>query len=91
MARRATVASRATLLSHVEPVCAANLPIHHGVIGQLLSDLTELNQIDRLSDGSVPLEAWLRQAVLMTNQADEGRILRRALEKVAVSNVAAVA
>jgi hypothetical protein len=39
----------------------------------------------------VPLEAWLRKAVLMTNHADEARILRRALEKVAVSNVAAVA
>ncbi|WP_175407188.1 trypsin-like peptidase domain-containing protein [Streptomyces sp. TRM64462] len=50
---------------------------------QVHSDLVEMNQVERLVDGSVPLEIWLRNAVAQTTQAAPLAVFQQALDDVA--------
>ncbi|GAA2148926.1 trypsin-like peptidase domain-containing protein [Kitasatospora kazusensis] len=49
---------------------------------QLRSDLVEMNKVERLIDGSVPLEVWLRNAVGLTTVAAPAAVFRQALDEV---------
>ena len=46
------------------------LPLLPAPMNQLHSDLTRMNQVDRLVDGTVPLEVWLRNAARLAVVAD---------------------
>ncbi|MCX4539557.1 trypsin-like peptidase domain-containing protein [Streptomyces sp. NBC_01565] len=66
------------------------MPKYRGVLPQLpapgmqvQSDLSLMNQVERLVDGSVPLEIWLRNAVAQTAVADPLAVFQRALDEVA--------
>lgn len=50
---------------------------------QLHSDLNQMNRVERLIDGSVPLETWLRNAVAQTAEAGPLAVIQRALDDVA--------
>ncbi|GGR08113.1 trypsin-like peptidase domain-containing protein [Streptomyces netropsis] len=50
---------------------------------QLHSDLNQMNRVERLIDGSVPLETWLRNAVAQTVEAGPLAVIQRALDDVA--------
>ncbi|MEW2574811.1 trypsin-like peptidase domain-containing protein [Streptomyces syringium] len=50
---------------------------------QLHSDLNQMNRVERLIDGSVPLETWLRNAVAQTVEAGPLAVIQRALDNVA--------
>ncbi|MEN8652777.1 trypsin-like peptidase domain-containing protein [Streptomyces sp. 21So2-11] len=50
---------------------------------QVHSDLNEMNRVERLIDGSVPLEIWLRNAVVQTTEAGPLAAFQRALDDVA--------
>jgi endonuclease G, mitochondrial len=67
----ATPASRNNLLSalNVDYVQAAIFDIGGTNVQQLMSDLTTINLVDQLADGSVPLRDWLRQADFLARLA----------------------
>jgi endonuclease G, mitochondrial len=50
---------------------------------QLQSDLMRMNEVERLIDGSVPLQIWLQNAVRETLQAEQARVFEEALDRVA--------
>lgn len=59
------------------------LPLSPSPLNQLHSDLTKMNQVDRLVDGTVPLEVWLRNAARLAVVADAQGVLQAAHDKVA--------
>ena len=59
------------------------LPLLPSPLNQLHSDLTRMDQVDRLVDGTVPLEVWLRNAARLAVVADAQGVLQAAHDKVA--------
>jgi endonuclease G, mitochondrial len=58
-------ASRRTILGGIDPAFTALFHIGLPPKLQLLSDLGELNRIERLADGSVPIVTWLRNVAFL--------------------------
>ncbi|MGW0464821.1 trypsin-like peptidase domain-containing protein [Streptomyces sp. NPDC003027] len=61
----------------------AGLPTMDSPLRQMHSDLHVMNQVERLIDGTVPLEVWLRNAIAQTVEAGPLSVLQRALDDVA--------
>ena len=55
--------NRADLLAGLDPAFFKRLPGASDSSAQIFRDLNELNRIERLSDGTVPLKVWLENAV----------------------------
>ncbi len=73
------VNSRGALLAGIHPSLIAGFPTAPAPSSQLLEDLTVLNQIERLSDGTVPLSIWLKNALLLAGPRVEAEVFKRAL------------
>jgi endonuclease G len=58
------------------------LPVFAAPEFQLNTDLKTFNDVERLADGSVPLEIWLRNAVDLLKSQSQVSILQQALEEV---------
>ncbi|MGW6454950.1 trypsin-like peptidase domain-containing protein [Streptomyces sp. NPDC055078] len=76
---------RPLLFDGVMPRYRGTLPLLPAPGRQVHSDLNELNRVERLVDGSVPLEIWLRNAVAQTTEATALTLFQRALDDVARS------
>jgi V8-like Glu-specific endopeptidase len=76
------VNQRDALLAKVNQHFQASLRHAPMANAQLLLDLNRLNETPELTDGSVPLEQWLSQAVLMTLGSPHQAIYQRALDTV---------
>ncbi|MFF2807884.1 trypsin-like peptidase domain-containing protein [Streptomyces sp. NPDC058000] len=74
---------RPLLLDGIMPKYRGTLPMLAAPMRQLHSDLAQMNQVERLVDGSVPLEIWLRNAVAQTTEAEPLKVFQRALDEVA--------
>ncbi|AKJ08089.1 AAA ATPase-like protein [Archangium gephyra] len=74
--------AREELLAGVEPRVVSGLPLQSNTAGQLLSDLTRLNQISRLDTGLIPLRTWLENALEMTDKRREQAEFKRALRAI---------
>ncbi|MGG7575468.1 hypothetical protein [Streptomyces sirii] len=74
---------RPLLLDGIMPRYRGTLPLNPAPGRQVRSDLNEMNRVERLVDGSVPLEIWLRNAVAETTEADPLTVFQRALDEVA--------
>ncbi|MFG2093372.1 trypsin-like peptidase domain-containing protein [Streptomyces sp. NPDC048612] len=74
---------RPLLLDGVMPRYRGTLPLHPAPGRQAHSDLNEMNRVERLVDGSVPLEIWLRNAVAETTEAAPLTVFQKALDEVA--------
>ncbi|MCT4353326.1 trypsin-like peptidase domain-containing protein [Streptomyces sp. Je 1-79] len=61
----------------------ASLPTMDSPLRQMHSDLDVMNQVERLIDGTVPLEVWLRNAISQTVESGPLTVLQRALDDVA--------
>lgn len=59
------------------------LPYNPKPSNQVFSDLTRMNRVERLSDGTVPLQQWLANAVRQVQDASQRAMLEAALDKVA--------
>jgi nucleoside phosphorylase len=70
---------RDVLLSGLDPAFVGSLPQLPTLTSQILSDLGQMNGIARLSNGSVPLGTWLRNAVHLAGPRREAEIFRQAL------------
>lgn len=80
--RAELVHSREALLAGIHPQFRASLPLSRVPGEQILQDLSALNFVGRLRDGSIPLEAWLSTAVALATLRHEGAVLKEALEAV---------
>lgn len=74
---------RPLLLDGIMPRYRSTLPLHPAPGRQAHSDLNEMNRVERLVDGSVPLEIWLRNAVAETTEAGPLTVFQKALDEVA--------
>ncbi|MEV0374704.1 trypsin-like peptidase domain-containing protein [Streptomyces sp. NPDC050636] len=74
---------RLMLFDGIMPRYRGTLPLLPAPGRQLHSDLNEMNRVERLVDGTVPLEIWLRNAVAQTAEATPLTIFQRALDDVA--------
>ncbi|MER6841998.1 trypsin-like peptidase domain-containing protein [Streptomyces platensis] len=74
---------RPLLLDGIMPRYRSTLPLHPAPGRQAHSDLNEMNRVERLVDGSVPLEIWLRNAVAETTEAAPLTVFQKALDDVA--------
>src|SRR4051812_13546702 len=73
---------RKTLLSGLNVGFRSSLPVASSPGEQLLSDLNELNETERLADDSVPLLSWLRTARQLATPRIEARTFERFLHQV---------
>jgi hypothetical protein len=74
--------NRAVLLGGIHPLWAGNLPSAPSPVSQLQLDLQMLNAEERLSDGTVPLVLWLKNAAASSLSAQPLAVFRRALEEI---------
>ncbi|WP_406002593.1 trypsin-like peptidase domain-containing protein [Streptomyces sp. NBC_00829] len=74
---------RPLLFDGIMPRYRGTLPLLPAPGRQVHSDLNEMNRVERLVDGSVPLEQWLRNAVAQTTEAAALAVFQRALDDVA--------
>ena len=87
--REAAIASfadpqvRPLLFEGVLPDYVATLPYLPSPALQITSDLMKLNGVERLVDGSVPLQNWLYNAARMALEAGRRTAFQRALDSVA--------
>jgi len=75
---------RPALLAGINFRWLSTLPALFGLpaIAQLNTDLARLNGTERLSDGTAPLEIWLRNAALFTAGTEESKVFQRALDDI---------
>ncbi|MFI1397222.1 trypsin-like peptidase domain-containing protein [Streptomyces sp. NPDC020681] len=76
---------RPLLFDGIMPKYRGTLPLLPAPGRQVHSDLNEMNRVERLVDGSVPLEIWLRNAVAQTTEAAPLALFQRSLDDVARS------
>jgi hypothetical protein len=70
--------SRLALLTGLQPTLIAGLVSTPVATEQLLMDLDTLNGIERLDDGSMPLDIWLKNAALLSEGRREAAIFHDA-------------
>ena len=74
---------RGALFQFIHPLYAGTLPVGGPMISQLLSDIGQMNQQERLTTGDIPLEIYLRNALLLVS----GRDVAETAVRVALSKV----
>jgi len=77
-------ATRNILWQDINPAFRYAIPDGGTPIGQLLMDLSKLNQTERLLDGTVPLEQWLRQAFRLSGLDKRAIVFQRAIDELTV-------
>ncbi|MFE7130561.1 trypsin-like peptidase domain-containing protein [Streptomyces sp. NPDC057638] len=78
-------AVRPLLFDGIMPRYRGTLPLLPAPAHQVHSDLAAMNRVERLVDGSVPLEIWLRNATGQTFEAAPLALFQGALDTVARS------
>jgi len=76
--------SRAAFAADIPPRFRSSLPDTSGLsaAAALMLELGRLNETERLTDGSIPLRAWLRNAVDLSGGGPSGELLAAALEEL---------
>lgn len=73
-----------TLLRNVNVAFVASLDRAPSVNAQILGDLSTLNDVGALADGSVPLVIWLENALALAGPRVEAEVFRRGLAKLGI-------
>lgn len=79
-------ASREVLLVGIDPGIVVGLPTAANRSDQILHDLGALNEARELADGTIPLAAWLRNAIARAGGKTEGAVFSRALERCDITS-----
>jgi V8-like Glu-specific endopeptidase len=83
-------ARRGALLTGIMPLFANTLPgVNVPPLFAVTLDLGVLNTVRRLSDGSVPMKIWLRNAVTFSAGRDDAEPLRPRLEEIELRSTGA--
>lgn len=78
-----TSANRGALFQFISPGFRAGIPVGALPSAQLLNDISRMNTVERFASGDVPLEIYLRNAVLLLSGAEQQqKIVRAALNEV---------
>jgi endonuclease G, mitochondrial len=73
---------RALLLDGINDQFVGQMTNFNNAAYQLSGDLNRLNSVERLADGTVPFEAWLRNAADQLSFIDTTKVLSRALDEL---------
>ncbi|MFJ7587891.1 trypsin-like peptidase domain-containing protein [Streptomyces sp. NPDC097617] len=76
-------ARRNLLFAGILPKYRGSLPVLAAPGQQIHSDLNEMNRVERLIDGTVPLAIWLRNAADQLTDAAARDVVLKALDRVA--------
>nr|WSX47928.1 serine protease [Streptomyces sp. NBC_00974] len=76
-------ALRSLLFAGILPKYRGSLPLLPAPGQQVHSDLNEMNRVERLIDGTVPLAVWLRNAADQLTEAAARDVILKALDRVA--------
>lgn len=76
--------NRNVLFQDIRPAFQYSIQVADTPIAQLLTDLSRLNSTERLVDGTVPLEQWLRQAIRLGGLDARTIVFQRALDDLIV-------
>ncbi|MBT2447448.1 trypsin-like peptidase domain-containing protein [Streptomyces sp. ISL-43] len=76
-------ALRSLLFAGILPKYRGSLPLLAAPGQQVHSDLNEMNRVERLIDGTVPLAVWLRNAADQLTDAAARDVVLKALDRVA--------
>lgn len=76
-------ALRSLLFAGILPRYRGSLPLLAAPGQQVHSDLNEMNRVERLIDGTVPLAVWLRNAADQLTDAAARDVVLKALDRVA--------
>lgn len=71
--------ARLALLRGIDPAAVKKLPAGLREAEQILSDLTEMNRLRTLPDGSIPLRVWLWNAISLAPSRFASETFRKAL------------
>jgi hypothetical protein len=71
---------RGVLLAGLAPSFVATLRSGPTASAQLALDLEAMNRVERLADGTVPLQLWLSNAMHLSGPRREAEVFRRALD-----------
>ncbi|MET9466658.1 trypsin-like peptidase domain-containing protein [Streptomyces sp. NPDC006544] len=74
---------RSLLFAGILPKYRGSLPLLAAPGQQVHSDLNEMNRVERLIDGTVPLALWLRNAADQLTDAAARDVILKALDRVA--------
>jgi endonuclease G, mitochondrial len=75
--------NRGALFQSIEPHFLATLPGGHIPIAQLLMDITQMSERERLANGEIPLQTYLQNAsLLLSGAAPQQKIVRQILDLV---------
>ncbi|MBT2468395.1 trypsin-like peptidase domain-containing protein [Streptomyces sp. ISL-66] len=74
---------RSLLFAGILPKYRATLPVIAAPGPQIQSDLGDMNRVERLIDGTVPLAIWLRNAADQLTDAAPRDVILKALDRVA--------
>lgn len=69
-------------MQFMSPQFVALLPTGSPPKPQLLSDLGRMNNVERLANGEIPLQIYLRNAALLVSGTEEEKVIRAALDQV---------
>lgn len=75
---------RDVLWQDINPAFRYTIPDSAPPIDQLLMDLSKLNKTERLLDGAVPFEQWLRQAFKLGGLDPRAMVFQQAIDELAV-------
>lgn len=70
---------RNSLLARIDARFVATLPTGMSRGGQILRDLSALNAVEALDDGTIPLEIWIENATILAGLRPEARVFKAAL------------
>jgi hypothetical protein len=74
--------TRAVLLQGVSAAYVGLLPAGLPPVIQLRSDLGQMNKVERLADGTVPLRTWLTNAADLAGSTEEARLFLRTSDEI---------
>lgn len=74
--------NREGLLGGIDRAYTSTLSIAAAPAAQLLSDLTALDDAERLQDGSIPLRLWLENAIFLAAMRGQTELFQRGLDAI---------
>jgi hypothetical protein len=77
--------SRDALVAGIAVAFVSGVPLGQNASEQILIDLNACNDAGELSDGSFPLEIWLKNATMLAGGRVAAEVFRRALQKLAAA------
>ncbi len=73
---------RRAFIQGIDPHYVGVLPKMGSSIGQIMTDVSQMNQVERLTTGQIPLEIYLRNASFFLKNRPEEEIIRAALDNI---------